>query len=203
MEAGKSRKRPYLLAAAAILIAASAFAIYSLSFTGNLAAENQATQNAKEIYNILTGSEPEILSVKEESGIYRVVLRTVDSKGVSNVQDFFVTKDGKFITDKLLDAEEYRKSLESSRDFADCLSGKGVRILGQSTNNYTIEQLRLLGNFGYTIYFDCAGDNMQSCQQLGVQNIPALVYNRALYEGLKQIEWIENLTGCQMQKHAI
>jgi len=200
MEAGKSRKRSYLLAAAIVIVAASAFAIYGLSFTGNFAAESQAAQNAKGIYGLLTGSEPEILSIKEESGIYRIVLRTFDSSGASSVQDVFITKDGKFITDKLLNAEDYQKSLESSRDFVGCLSGKGVRILGLITDNYTIAQVQALGDFGYSIYFDCGGDNLQACQQIGVQNIPAVIYNSTIYEGLKPVGWIENLTGCEMRK---
>ena len=200
MEAGKSRKRPYLFAAAIIIVAASAFAIYGLSFTGNFAAESQAEQNAKDIYGLLTGSEPEVLGVKEESGIYRVVLRTFDSSGASSVQDVFITKDGKLITDKLLNADDYQKSLESSKDFVDCLSGKDVRILGQSTDNYTIAQIQALGEFGYRIYFDCTGNNLQACQRAGIQNIPAVIYNSTIYEGLKPVGWIENLTGCEMER---
>ena len=142
----------------------------------------------------------EILSVKEESGIYRILIKTTDAKGAINAQEVFITKDGKLITDKFLPAADYKTSLQNDKDFLDCLYGKGVRVLGLSDNNYTLMQLNALGNFWYKIYIDCAGNNLQACQQLGVKNIPSVLYNQTIYEGAKSLNWFENVTGCSFQK---
>jgi hypothetical protein len=168
--------------------------------TGNAVSQDAATQKIKDIYKILTDKDAEILSVNAESGIYHVVLRTTDLTGASVIQDIFVTEDGKFITDKLLDAERYKTSLSNNKDFITCLSGKGLRVVGQSTNNYTLAQMQLLGSFGYRIYFDCVGDNIQTCQQLGIKTVPSVIYNQTLYEGIKPVEWFEQATGCTLQQ---
>jgi hypothetical protein len=199
----KDSKNKIYIAVIVVLAAALGYALLSgfgFGITGNAVSQDSATQKIKDIYKILTDKDVEILSMKAESGIYKVVIRTTDYAGAPIVQDIFITTDGKFITDKLLDAEQYRASLSNSKDFITCLSGKGVRVVGQSNNNYTLAQMQLLGSFGYRIYFDCIGDNIQTCQQLGIKTIPSVIYNQTIYEGIKPVEWFEQLTNCTLQK---
>ena len=50
------------------------------------------------------------------------------------------------------------------------------------------------------LFFDCTGDNLQTYQQMGVKNIPSVVYNQTIYEGVKPAEWFENVTGCVLHR---
>jgi hypothetical protein len=185
----------------AVLAIALLYVLYTgYSTTGNFIAADQATKSVKEVYKLLSERDVEVLSVKDDSGIYKVVLRTFDAAGNSYVQDVFVTKDGKYITDRLVDAENYTKTLAANRDFIACLTGKELFVVGQASNNYTQIQMQLLGDFSYKIYLDCTGDNVQACQDMGVVNIPSVIYNRTIYEGLKPVDWFEQLTGCRAQQ---
>ncbi|MEM7815816.1 MAG: hypothetical protein QXN71_01720 [Candidatus Aenigmatarchaeota archaeon] len=160
-----------------------------------MVANNNATENVKKIYELLTERGVEIVSVKEESGLYKILIKTTDYQGRLNVQEAFITKDGKFVTDKMILAEDYIKSLESERDFVNCLSQKGLVVAGLSSNNYTILQLSVLGNYWYKIYLDCEA-NIEKCQDLGVKGVPSVIYNQSVYEGVRPVTFFENLTGC-------
>jgi len=192
----------FYIAVAAVMISIAVCVIYIFSggIAWNAGGENAATQNIRDVYKLLTDRDVEILSVNEESGIYKVSIKTVDANGTSNVQDVFITKDGKLVTDRFLRIEDYRASLLSNKNFIDCLSAKGMLVLGQNFDNYTIMQMQVLGDFGYRIYFDCVGGNLQTCQNLGIKKVPSMLYNQTIYEGLKPVQWFEDMTGCRVQK---
>jgi hypothetical protein len=184
----------------AIALAVSLYLNIGPAITGGMISGDNAMQNIKDIYKIQTDRDVEILSSKLESGIYHVVVRAQDLTGAPVVQDIYITTDGKLLTDKMLQADQYKTALESNKNFITCLSDKGVRVVGLSSNNYTVLQMQVLGTFGYKIYFDCGGNNLQTCQQLGVKTIPSIVYNQTIYEGAQPIAWFEQLTNCTYQQ---
>ncbi len=194
---GKGSRWLYL-AAIAVLSVAVIFLLFSnmqgLSISGS---QSQAEGSVKELFGILAGGDVEIASIMEESGIYKMLVKIPTSSGTPAYQEVYVTKDGKLVTDKLLAIEDYRKSLLTSRNFSQCLSDSGVIIVGLSTNNYTVMQVQLLGDFGSRLYYDCGGDNMATCQQLNITMVPSVVVNNTIYEGLKPVEWFEQMTGCR------
>jgi hypothetical protein len=166
------------------------------NITGNAADVNSpSVQNVKAIYELLTSDKVEIMKVTDESGLYKVSVRFNDATGRSTLQDVYITKDGKLITASVIDTKEYTKTLSSDRRFAQCLSDKGVIIFGSSSDQTTLVQLQMLGEFSGLVFFDCA-KNPELCQQVGVQSVPATVYENQSYTGLQTKSFYEGLTGC-------
>jgi len=188
-------KTNYKVIAAAVIIIVIIAAVAVLFFQDR-GDETKVTANIKEIYKILTDRDVEVLSAKYENGIYKLVIRIIDATGNSNVQDLFATKDGQYMTDKLIDMQAYRLGLVKEKDFIDCLFNRGVRIVGISNNTASVLQVQALGSFGYRLYFDCAGENLQICQNIGVKSVPSVIYNNTIYEGLKEPAWFAALTNC-------
>jgi hypothetical protein len=191
----KSRERLYLG-----LIIVLAVALISLTgMQGMLIGGNQqaAEQNVLGLYSVLTGSNPEIASIKEESGMYKALVKIPSSTGDPSYQEIYVTRDGRLLTDRLVSIEEYKDSLLRSKNFTQCLYDRGVTIVGLSSNNYTVMQVQLLGDFGSRLFFDCSS-NMEVCQQLNISVVPSIIYNNTVYEGLKTVGWFEETTGCKV-----
>jgi len=160
-------------------------------------------QGVKEIYKILTEQDPEILSVSDESGLYKVAVRLTDATGRSVVQDVFLTKDGILFTDQpLVKVSDYIIALNRQKNFSACMASNNLILLGQGDNILTFQ--RLLGLFAARNYLDCAAtqQNLQQCQQLGQQAgiqglpAPAVLYNNTIYQGFRDINFVSSLTGC-------
>jgi hypothetical protein len=100
------------------------------------------------------------------------------------------------MTNTLIDLQAYRLRLAKEKDFVSCLFNKGVRIVGLSNNSASILQVQALGTFGSMLYFDCSGDNLKVCQDIGVKSLPSVIYNNTIYEGLKAADWFVTATGC-------
>ena len=192
----KSGKRGYRIAIIVLVLIIIAFA--SLNFTGMAAGDmSRAEQNVKDLYKLITGSDAEIIKTIDANGLYKMTVRFKDSTGRDTLQDIFVTKDGLFFTDRLVDLELQKSILVNQSAFAQCLADKQVRILGLSTDAATQTQLQLLGAFSARIYFDCGGDNLAICQQLNVNQVPVIFYNNQLIQGPQNLDWFEGI-GCYM-----
>jgi len=178
-----------------IVILAIAIAYVFLQSTITTGSQQQALNKLTDVYKLITEADVEVLSVEEVSGVYKVLLRLRGTLGDS-LEEIYVTKDGNLITDKIIDTEDYKTRLESQKEFIECLKEKNLLVFGQSNEPNTIQQLQLLGNFAYKIYVDCVGANLEACQQLGIQEIPSVVYEGKSYAGVKNIDWFESLTGC-------
>lgn len=174
-----------------------------LLFLQSQQAQPAEIQNVKEIYKTLTETEPEILSVKDESGLYKVAVRITDATGRSAVQDVFLTKDGVLFTDQpLVKVSDYINVLNRQKNFSSCLASKNLVLLGQGDNLPTFQ--RLLGLFVARNYLDCTANqqNLQQCQQLGQQTgieglpAPAIMYNNTIYPGFRDVTFVSSLTGC-------
>ena len=150
-----------------------------------------------EVYNILTDNNAEVLSIKEVSGLKKVTVGVKTAQGAINAQEVYITPDGKYMTSSLVNVEEYKKKIQADKNFISCLRQKNLVIFGQSNNQDTISQLNLLGVFSTSIYFDCLGDNLRKCVDVGVSSIPAVFYNSQNFTGVRDIKFFEELTGCK------
>lgn len=167
-------------------------------FTGQATGKQDAAVKAVEnIYSLITENPVEVLKVEEQSGLYRIVMRTTLPNGQQNVAEAFVTKDGSMILTNPLNTTAYADQLTKEKAFAECVASKRLVVAGQATDSNTIQQLRLLGNFAYKFYVDCSGANLQVCQQANITQIPLVVYNNASYPGVQARSFFEDLTGCR------
>jgi hypothetical protein len=159
----------------------------------------EAGERVKELYELATGTSVEIVGVLEESGMYKVILRTTDFLGRTAMLEVYVSQDGKLLSEAVLKAQEFKSTLENQRNFVDCLALKGVRIYGISNGTATLLQLRTLGGrwFVGKIYLDCTGEGLQACIDAGVEVLPSIVYEGKVYQGVKTIDWFEEKTGCK------
>lgn len=163
-----------------------------------------AVENVKKLYELANpGTSFEVVSTTEQSGIYKVVLKSSGAGGTA-YNDVFVTKDGKLLTPTVILVENSTEQLEKMKSFADCLSGKNVRIFGVLNQSFspegaaaTTQQLQLFGVQAARLYASCDGQFLQSCVSAGISQVPSVVYNNTLYNGVKDIPWFEQATGCR------
>jgi uncharacterized protein YpmB len=183
----------YIVIIIVLVLVIASMLLQNVITTGS---QQQAIDKLKAVYELITESNVEVLNVEEVSGMFKVLLRTGGTTG-DRIEEVYITKDGRLITDKIIVTEDYKTSLEDQKAFAECLKDKGFLVFGQSNEPNTIQQLQIIGSFSYKIYVDCVDANLQACQQIGIQEIPTIIYNRMNYTGVKTREWIETLTGCK------
>jgi len=195
MPSGKNfgKERLYLV----IIIALAALAAY-MFFQNTIATSSQqaVTENVLSTYKNLTESDAEVLSVKDEGNLYKILLRLKLTDG-DVLREVYATKDGRYFSENVIDVADFNSRLVKERDFAECLKTKGLIVLGQKSEPNTLQQLLIIGNFANKVYVECSGANLQACQQLGIQMIPTIIYNKMNYTGVQTREWIESLTGCK------
>jgi hypothetical protein len=181
-----------------IIIILAAVLIYFVA-QGPLAANAQepAVNSAKAIFSALSENPAEVVSVKEDSGLYKVTMRITTTAGQSTLQDIYVTKDGNFISDKMINVQDYTRQLEREKNFTDCLVAKKVVIAGLSTDANTVSQLQILGNYGYKVFFDCSA-NQQICQNAGITKTPTTVIGNQTFEGIQPASFYTQATGCTL-----
>jgi hypothetical protein len=195
-KSGKTGYKVAIIVLVIIILALVGFMSFNLS--GSLAGDaSKAEQNVKELYKIITGSDVEIIKTIDQNGVYKMTVRFKDSTGRDTLQDIFVTKDGAFFTDRLMDLQLQKSILVNQSAFAQCLADKQIRVLGLSTDAATQTQMQLLGAFATRVYFDCGGQNAAICQQLNITKVPVIFYNNQLAQGPLDLSWFENI-GCYM-----
>ncbi|MBI4018096.1 MAG: hypothetical protein HY368_00630 [Candidatus Aenigmarchaeota archaeon] len=184
----------------AVLVLALAFLIYSsyISAGQKAAKQEAAVEKVARIYELLTENTVEVLNVKEESGMYRVILATRDAAGSRQVQEVLVSSDGALFTDRAVNTQALLDRVTKEKAFAECLAEKQVLVFGQSSEVNTQTQLQVIGSFYRKVYVDCTGANLQVCQQVGITQVPTTVYNNTPYIGVQTLQLYEELTGCRM-----
>jgi hypothetical protein len=160
--------------------------------------QKQVTDSVESLYETLTESDVEVLTVKDEGYVYKILLR-LKIPGGDALREVYATKDGRFFSESgnFMEVSDIMAKLEREKDFAECLSSKGLLVFGQKSEPNTVQQLLEIGNFANKVYVDCVGANLEACVQLGIKEIPTIVYNQMNYTGLRQRAWIESLTGCE------
>lgn len=179
-----------------ILIAFLAFTVTQNSM--DTGARQVVKEDLKRVYGLLTGNDVEVLTLTDEGNVYKILLR-LKLPGGDVLREVYTTKDGRFFAeaDNVFEVSKFLENLEREKEFAECLDEKGLLVFGRSNEPNTVQQLLVIGNFAKKVYVDCAGANLQACQQLGVEKIPTIVYNNKSYAGLKPRNWLINLTGCE------
>ncbi len=162
----------------------------------------KAEESVKELYKVITGSDAEILKTTEQNGVYKMAVRFKNTNGQDTVQDVFVTKDGMFFTDRLLELQAQKSLLINQSAFSQCLFDRQVRVFGLSTDAVTQAQLQALGAFSGRLYVDCGGQNLATCQQLNITQVPVIYSNGTLLQGPLNLQWFEQNAGCYMTANA-
>lgn len=198
MVSGKfERKEMFYIGVIIVLVVVIAFMLFQNTLvTGS---QKQVMDSVEDVYELLTESDAEILSAKDEGHVYKILIRLRLATG-DVIREIYATKDGKFISEagNVIEVSGFMDRLERERDFAECLRTKEFILFGQGSEPNTLQQLLMIGNFANRVYVDCVGANLQACQQLGIQEIPSIVYQKNVYTGVKSVEWIESLTGCEL-----
>jgi hypothetical protein len=160
--------------------------------------QKQVLDSVEGVYKLMTESDTEVLSVKDEGDLYRIMLRLKLSSG-DVLKEVYATKDGRFFSESgnIMEISAFTETLGKEKEFAECLADKKFLVLGQKNEPNTFQQLLIIGNFANKVYVDCSGANLQACQQIGITEIPTILYNRMNYTGVKTLDWIESLTGCK------
>lgn len=142
------------------------------------------------------GTNVEILTLTEESGLYKILIKAVGLGG-TNYVEVYTTKDGKLLTQNVIFVEQSIQQIKRLKDFVDCLDGKGVRIYGLNNQTATLLQLNILGVYSTKLYVSCDGDLVANCVQANVTQVPSVVFAGRVDPGVKAIQWFESVTGCK------
>ncbi|MEM7827036.1 MAG: hypothetical protein QXQ40_02320 [Candidatus Aenigmatarchaeota archaeon] len=186
----------------AIVIIALAFLLFAFSATGMLTLYTHSKQEViNKIKNIFELSNPgttiEILSINEESGLYKFILKARSINGV-NYMEVYATKDGKLLIENVVPIESSLERMKKLNSLADCLYEKGVRIYGLSNDTGTLLQLNVLGRNSAKLFVLCDGDMLQQCMSIGIKEVPSVVINETIYTGAKAPEWLAQQAGCKI-----
>lgn len=169
---------------------------------GNISPD-EAGRKVKDVYELATGANVEIMSVIKDNEMYKVIAKTTDFVGQQSVLEVFVSLDGRLLSERIVEIDEYKLNLERQKTFIDCLDEKGIKIYGVSNNTATQLQLvQVLGGsrFLSQIYVDCVGANLEVCLDAGVITVPSTVYQGRVYEGVRTLDWFENVTSCVYER---
>jgi len=143
------------------------------------------------------GTTVEVVSITEESGMYKVFLKARDANGV-NYREVYATKDGKLMTENLIFVESSIKQIESLKNFVDCLDNETVRIYGINNQTATLLQLNVLGVYSGKLYVSCDGQLVSKCVEAGVQQVPSVVIGKDVSPGVKTLDWFAQQTKCKL-----
>jgi hypothetical protein len=196
MAAKKPEKRDLIyIGIILILIVILAFTLLQNTITSE--SQKQVLDSVKSVYELLTESDVEVLSTHDEGSLYRLLLR-LKIQGGDVLREVYATKDGRFFSESgnIIEVSGFMERLDKEKNFSECLKAKNFLVLGQKSEPNTLQQLLIIGNYANKVYVDCVGANLQACQQIGVQEIPTILYNRMNYTGVRERAWIEALTGC-------
>ncbi|MCK5233620.1 MAG: hypothetical protein KAJ91_02270 [Candidatus Aenigmarchaeota archaeon] len=166
---------------------------------------DSAAEKVKALYELANpGVEFEVLSANEESGMYKIALKATTASE-TNFKEVYVTKDGKLLSEGMVMVEKSTEDIGSAKNFVDCLYDNGLRVYGVLDQSFSAEgasatsmQLQMLGMYSGKIYVSCDGQFMQGCVDLGLQQVPSVVYNNTAYNGVKDVAWLEQVTGCKL-----
>lgn len=168
-------------------------AVYHLS-TGNVS-EDEASEMVQSAFEA-QGINVSVASVESESpSIYRVIIES--GNGLQNV---FVSKDGQYILNNPVNADEFTQTVSAQYEFNQCLGRNNVTVVGSAGQQATQQQLQVLGTAGLgNVYVEANQQLAQQLNQSGVQTLPVTSYNGELYQGVQTREFYSELTGCSLE----
>jgi len=142
------------------------------------------------------GQDVEVASVeRESSSVYRVIVES--GEGLDTV---FVSSDGEFMLLNPVESGEYIEFASQRSEFVECLESEDVSIIGVSGQQATQLQLQALGGFGLeNIYVEADEETVTELEAEGVEELPVTVYEGELFEGVQDLEFFEEVTGCSFE----
>jgi hypothetical protein len=159
--------------------------------------QQKVLERIKEFYEITNpDAKVEIISFNQESGLYHVFLKLILPTGII-YREVFVTQDGKYMNEVLINVEKSIEQIQRLKNFNDCLYEKGLRIFGMSNHTASLFQLNILGIYGSKLFIWCDVD-LQYCLNLDITQIPSVVYQDRVYPGVYSLQWFSSLTGCEI-----
>jgi hypothetical protein len=188
------KKIIFLVVGLVIGIVVGSFITFPFDLLGTKARVGEKVKNLYELAN--PGSSFSIVSMSEESGIYKVVLRA-DTPYGTTYREAYVTKNGELLTESVIFVSKSIEQIAAYKDFVDCLDSKGVKIYGLNNQTATLLQLNTLGRYSTKIYISC--DTLKPCQDAGVTQVPSVVYKGEIFPGVQSISWFETKTGCKLK----
>jgi len=189
--------------AVVLLLVVALVALGYVSFSLSLP-KSEVSKKIESLYELANpGTNVEVLSLSEESGLYKALLKVVSPTG-TNYAEVYVTKDGKILAQNVILVEQSIEQIKKLKDFVDCLDNKKLKIYGvlNQTENpqgatATLLQLNILGVYSSKLYVSCDGRFVQNCISAGVTQVPSVVFGGRIEPGVKTIEWFESATGCK------
>lgn len=158
--------------------------------------ETEARRKVAEVYGLLTDTTVDVLSAEDLGHTWKVIFRLRGREGTPD-QTSYITKDGRWVTDQLLELTEYTDRLRREKRFAECLADKGLRVYvapGDPTSQKIIDAI---GSYAHRVAVDCRA-NPTSCQNLGIELLPTMQLGEVKEPGAKDRAFIENLSGCKL-----
>jgi hypothetical protein len=185
-----------ILVAFALLVIVVFVALGFVSFSLGLP-KGEVSKKIKNLYELANpGTTVEVLTVTEESGLYKAVLKA-SGVGGTNYAEVYVSKDGKLLTQNVILVEQSIEQIKRLKDFVDCLDGKGLKIYGISNQTATLLQLNVLGVYSTKLYMPCDGELAKNCIAANVTQVPSVVFGGRIEPGVKAVQWFEQATGCK------
>ncbi len=199
----KKRRFAIILISISLLIFILLSYFYKLPFDLGLVSKQNLEQKITKLYELTNpGSKVEVVSIKEESGLNRVLLKITLGQSVS-YKEVIISKDGKLLTlpENTVNVDELIEQASRLKVFIDCLDIKNVKIYGLSNDTATILQFNILGrlisSYPLKLFVPCDGNLVQNCILANVSLVPSIVINNKVEPGIKDLNWFENVTGCK------
>jgi len=149
----------------------------------------------------LPGTTVSVESIKKDGDFFKVLVKVFDGANTRYIEAW-VSRDGKILSETVIYLKDSIESLQKYKNFVECLNSKNVRIFGILNASFdplatqiTLQQLGLLGRYSYQLFVSC---EVYNCTSLGIQAIPAIIYNNQVFYGVRDVNWFANLTGCKI-----
>lgn len=157
------------------------------------------SSEVERLYELVNpGIDISVVKVDEVSGLYKVLFKAVDAAGGVTYREAYISQDGKLLTENIILVSQSITQLSRIRNFVDCLDGKNVKIAGISNQTATLLQFNALGgSYATKLYLSCDGELAQQCVDVGITQVPAVIYEGQGYPGVQPIQFFENLTACK------
>lgn len=191
------------LSLAVVIAVLAGLFFYTGAYSELFLDENKIKSQLENLYELSNpGVTAEVVTLEEQSGMYKAGVKLTAADGQINYVEPFVSRDGKLLTQNVIFVEESVGQMGKLRNFVTCLAENDVRIFGSLDENVspqgsqaTLLQLNLLGAYSPAIYVSCDAD-VQACVEAGITQVPAVYYNGTVEFGLKNIEQLEEISGC-------
>ena len=153
-------------------------------------------RNVEDLYELANpGTTAEVVAINLEGSLFKVLVK-LTTPAQTRYVEAWISLDGSLLTQNVILVKESVEKMSRLREFVNCLDQKNLKIYGITNHTTTLLQLNLLGSYSPKLFIACDGELVQNCIQANVSVIPSIVFEGKVYPGLKDINWLENLTKC-------